>query len=116
MLRNLFKKITVLKELFFLSEQDKLFVNFSKQLWDKKDKNTNGELLVDQMFYDLYIFQLSYLTNYIKKVHNLESKHYHFIGREKKQLIISSLIIKMFVYRYFYNFQKDFLFHQSTLF
>ena len=98
MLRNLFKKITVLKELFFLSEQDKLFVNFSKQLWDKKDKNTNGELLVDQMFYDLYIFQLSYLTNYIKKEHNLESKHYHFIGREKKQLI--------YFFKYFRKFSR----------
>lgn len=98
MLKDLYKKITVLKELFFLSEQDKLFVNFSKQLWDKKDKNTNGELLVDQMFYDLYIFQLSYLTNYIKKEHNLESKHYHFIGREKKQLI--------YFFKYFRKFSR----------
>ena len=48
MLKDLYKKITVLKELFFLSEQDKLFVNFSKQLWDKKDKKKHP-LLTDNL-------------------------------------------------------------------
>ena len=60
---NIFQKLKTLKYLLFLSPADREFIYFSKEKW----KSTNnyeyeGEILVDQMFYDIYIFELSYIS------------------------------------------------------
>ena len=48
------QKIKTFGYLFSLSDADKKFINFSKKQWGKnKYDDTDGELLVDQMFYDL---------------------------------------------------------------
>ncbi|MDG2228698.1 MAG: hypothetical protein P8L74_01085 [Gammaproteobacteria bacterium] len=78
------QKIKTFGYLFSLSDADKKFIKFSKKQWRKnKYDDTDGELLVDQMFYDLYIFQLSYITNFFLEKYNIAPKHFHFISREK---------------------------------
>ena len=86
-IQNISQKVKTLKYLLCLNPADKKFIEFSRQQW-KKSKNieNDGEILVDQMFYDIYIFQLSYIINYLQNKHNLQSRHYHFIAREKRFL------------------------------
>ena len=84
---------------FYLSKVDKKFINFSKKQWGKnKYHHTDGELLVDAMFYDLYIFQLSYITNFFLEKYNITPKHFHFISREK-------IILRMF-YKFCRRFSR----------
>jgi hypothetical protein len=82
--KKIFNKIRTLSYLVQLSEADEEFIRFSKEKWKhSKSSKNDGELLIDQMFYDLYIFQLSYITNFFFKKYNISPKHFHFISREK---------------------------------
>ena len=87
-IKKLFKKLRTLRELVFLTPQEKSFINFSKNKWKNISKPSvdNPHILVDQMFYDIYIWELSYITNFLKNKYSLNSRHFHFIAREKKFL------------------------------
>ena len=95
-----FQKFLTLKELLFLTVQEKKFINFSRNKWNDipQPPPLNGHVLVDQMFYDLYIWHLSYMTNYLKNKYSLNSRHVHFIAREKKFLF--------YFFKYFRKFSK----------
>jgi hypothetical protein len=93
-----FQKFLTLKELLFLTAQEKNFINFSRNKWNDipQPPPLNGHVLVDQMFYDFYIWELSYITNYLKKTEGLNSKHFHFIAREKKLLYFFFKLFRKF--------------------
>jgi|TARA_B110000003_G_scaffold148418_1_gene149490 hypothetical protein len=95
---KLSKKLRTLQGLLFLTPQEKSFINFSKNKWKKISNPSadNPHILVDQMFYDIYIWELSYITNFLKKKYALNSRHFHFIAREKKFL------------HYFFKFLRKF--------
>ncbi len=94
LLSQLSQKIKTFGYLFSLSKADNEFIKFSEGKWKKHELDgSDGELLVDQMFYDLYIFQLSYITNFFLKECNITPKHFHFISREKTFL---RLFFKLF--------------------
>lgn len=99
-IKKLLKKFLTLLELLILTKQEKSFIDFSKNKWSDipKPPMSNPHVLVDQMFYDFYIWELSYITNYLKKKEGLNSKHFHFIAREKKYL--------NFFFKYFRRFSK----------
>lgn len=87
-IKKFYQKLITLKELLFLTSPEKSFINFSKNKWKNipKPSPNNPHILVDQMFYDIYIWELSYITNFLKNKYSLNSKHFHFIAREKKFL------------------------------
>ena len=114
--KKTFNKIRTLGYLFQLSVPDKKFINFALKKWKKSNNiEPEGEILIDQMFYDIYIFQLSYITNYLQIKHNLHLKHYHLIPREK---ILLSKFFKYFrkysrINRVYESFGSSYAFGQT---
>ena len=81
---KLFLKFKTLKNLVQLSSQDKQFCSYSLGKWDKESPDFEGELLLDLMDYDHYIFQQSYITNFFKFDYKLSLFIFiSYIGKRK---------------------------------
>lgn len=87
-------KINTFTFLFNFKKADYSFYNFSIEKWKRNTQNKNkGEIIVDVLFDDLHIFQLSYITNFFYLNADLIPKYFHIIHREK---ILLRLIFKFF--------------------
>lgn len=109
-------KLDTFKSLFVLSELDKKFRNFSKKKWQQKSSKTSkGEVIIDLLFYDLHIFQLSYVSNYFKINYDLSPKYYHIIHREKFILRFFFRFFRKFsrIHKLYNSFGADFAFGQK---
>ena len=93
---KLFLKFKTLKNLIQLSSEDKLFCSYSSGKWNEQPQDTEGELLLDLMDYDHYIFQQSYIANFFRLNYKLEPVYYHFIAREKVLLRLFFSLFRKF--------------------
>jgi hypothetical protein len=66
-------KLINIYRLFFLDRNECLFINFAKKQWPSKQRK-NGILLIETMKYHPYIFQVSYLSNFLADKFQLEIK------------------------------------------
>ena len=96
-LKKFHNKIKTFRFLFTLSKADNSFCSFSKKKWkSKSENNTKGEVIIDILWSDDHIFQLSYIANYFYINHGLIPKYYQIIHREKILL------------RFFFSFFRKF--------
>jgi hypothetical protein len=94
------KKLSTLKSLIFLSKGDKNFCEFAQKKWKttSNDNDNKGTILVDLMFSEQYVFQISYLTNFFKIKDGFNIRYFHFIPRNKR-------ILQMF-FKFFRSFTR----------
>jgi len=91
-------KINTFIELFFLTSSDKSFIKYSKDKFNVSKPNTKDEILVDQMFFNIHIWSVAHLINFFQKKMELNSRHFHFISRQKKML--------NFIFKYLRKFSR----------
>ena len=65
--KYLAKKAKTLSELVFLNRSDKVFVSYAKKKFTKVPAEDEGEILLDQMFNSLHIWQNAHLINFFQK-------------------------------------------------
>jgi hypothetical protein len=110
------KKFQTAKSLFDLSHADKRFCDFSKKKWKYNlTRDPRGEVITDILFYDLHIFQLSYIANYFKSNYDLQPKYYHIIHREKILLRVCFNFFRKYtrIHKLFLSFGSEFAFGQK---
>ena len=73
-------KISAFKKEMTLESGDNKFVDFSKKNWRQTtDVNNKGEVIIDRMINELYIFRSSYTTNYFRENYDLNIKYFYFL-------------------------------------
>ena len=83
--------------MILLSTGDRKFFEFSREKWKNiQIDNFKGIVLVDSMYSEQYIFEISFVTNFFKKKNKLDIKYFIFTPRNK------------YVLRFFYYFLRKF--------
>ena len=92
-------KLILIKKIFFLSASDNKFCIYSMKKWKNvKSSRSKGIVLVDSMYCEQYIFEISFVTNYFKERHDLDIKYFIFSPRNKYLL--------RFIYKYLLKFTR----------
>ena len=76
-LKKFHNKVKTFRFLFTLSKADNSFCSFSKKKWkSNSENNIKGEVIIDILWCDEHIFQLSYIANYFYINHDLIPKYF----------------------------------------
>src|SRR4051812_120921 len=93
MLAKLKHRLFLLKKLFVIDSNEKAFVAFANEMWgDKSHSHSSGELLIDAVAHNPYIFQTAYFANLFAAKYDLTIKTVLPVIETNTAL----------VYRYFY--------------
>ncbi len=89
--------------LFYLDQNEKEFIRFSRKHW-KENNGENGIMLIEVMKYSPYIFQVAFQSNFLAKKYNLKIKTI-INSFDRKNIFLNKIFGKyLSVNKLFYSF------------